>query len=405
MTPRRTVAAAILIAACAVGAGAGAQQATFDADVNETKDELARARGQGAQARERAERLEAEARRASEVAEKTAREAAAVAARIQETEARVAAIEARAALVGRQRERLVARLAERQRPLVRLTAALQRLARRPPVLALFRPGSVRDTMHTRALLETMIPEVDRRTAVLRKDIARARELERQALAAATELRQAEAELETRRKRLATVETRQRLASREANSVADRESERALALAERARDLDMLVDDLEESGARRRQLAALPGPVLRPDRPHEARVAEPAPASPTPAAIEGYMLPVAGRLVSGFNDASGGTARSRGITLLARGGAQVVAPAAGRVAFAGPYRGFGRIVIIEHDGGWTTLVTGLVQLDTAVGRTLVAGAPLGIAGPGRPQVTLELRREGTPVNPLLYLASL
>lgn len=403
MTSRPIFAVAAFLAVFA--AGAGAQQAMIDGDVDQTRDELARARAQGERARSRAERLEGEARRVSEAAEKTAREAAAVAARIQQTEARIATAEARAALVGRQRERLMARLAERQRPLVRLTAALQRLARRPPVLALFRPGSVRDTMHTRALLETMIPEVERRTAALRGDIDRARTLERQARAVAGEQRKAEGELLERRKRLAAIETRQRLASREANSIADRESERALGLAERARDLDELVDDLEDVGALREQLAALPGPVLRPDRPQEARVAAAPRASATPDGLAGYMLPVTGRLVSGFDDSAGGAALSRGITLAARGGAQVVAPAAGRVAFAGPYRGFGRIVIIEHDGGWTTLVTGMAQLDTAVGRSLVAGSPIGIAGPGRPLVTLELRRGGTPVNPLSYIPAL
>ena len=90
---------------------------------------------------------------------------------------------------------------------------------------------------------------------------------------------------------------------------------------------------------------------------------------------------------------------RGISLAPRGGAQAVAPAAGRVVFAGPYQGYGNIVIIEHAGGWTSLVTGLAQLDIRVGQSLVAGAPLGIAGPGRPVLGLELRRAGEPVNPL------
>ena len=94
--------------------------------------------------------------------------------------------------------------------------------------------------------------------------------------------------------------------------------------------------------------------------------------------------------------------STGITLAPRGGAQAVAPAAGRVAFAGPYRGYGRIVIIEHDGGWTSLVTGLARTDVAVGEELVAGAPLGVAAVDSPVVTLELRREGEPVNPLDYV---
>jgi murein hydrolase activator len=70
-----------------------------------------------------------------------------------------------------------------------------------------------------------------------------------------------------------------------------------------------------------------------------------------------------------------------------------------VGFAGPYRGYGRIVIIEHAGGWTSLVTGLARSDVAVGDELVGGAPIGVAGPGRPAVTLELRSGGEPVNPL------
>jgi septal ring factor EnvC (AmiA/AmiB activator) len=81
------------------------------------------------------------------------------------------------------------------------------------------------------------------------------------------------------------------------------------------------------------------------------------------------------------------------------GAQIVAPGAGRIAFAGPYRGYGRIVIIEHDGGWTSLVTGLARTEIAVGQQVIRGAPLGIAGAGSEPVTLEIRRAGKPVNPL------
>jgi murein hydrolase activator len=73
-----------------------------------------------------------------------------------------------------------------------------------------------------------------------------------------------------------------------------------------------------------------------------------------------------------------------------------------VAFAGPYQGYGTIVIIEHGGGWTSLITGLTVIDTRVGRDVVAGSPLGLAGPGRPVLTFELRHAGTPVNPLEFL---
>jgi septal ring factor EnvC (AmiA/AmiB activator) len=60
------------------------------------------------------------------------------------------------------------------------------------------------------------------------------------------------------------------------------------------------------------------------------------------------------------------------------------------------------VIIEHDGGWTSLVTNLGRLDVNVGETVVQGAPLGAAGPGRPTVTVELRKDGAPINPLQAL---
>ena len=78
---------------------------------------------------------------------------------------------------------------------------------------------------------------------------------------------------------------------------------------------------------------------------------------------------------------------------------VVAPAAGRVAFAGPYRGYGEIVIVEHAAGWTSLVTGLGKTQVTVGQILVAGSPLGQARVREPRIGLELRHNGQRVNPL------
>lgn len=374
-------------------------------NVSETQRALSDARKEGEIARARAEKLEAEARRVSERVEKTAREAAALAARIQEMEAQIAGQEARMRIISQQREQLRAQLAEREQPLVRLTAALQRLSRRPPLLALLKPGSVRDAMYLRALLETMMPEVESRTAALKTEIEKGRALEQRASKAAADLRTSQAGLKSRRQQLVALETRQRLASRKASGVASRESERALALAEKARDLGELVDEVGKQGKLREKLAQLPGPILRPPRPEDSEVVDAGDFTAPPTGLPGYIMPVAGRVVVGFGEEMTGTTRSRGIVLAVRPGAQAVAPAPGRVAFAGPYRGYGRIVIIEHDGGWTSLVTGLAQLDVAVGDQLVAGSPLGVAGPGAPLVTVELRQNGEPVNPLQFLRPL
>jgi len=72
-----------------------------------------------------------------------------------------------------------------------------------------------------------------------------------------------------------------------------------------------------------------------------------------------------------------------------------AEAAGKITF-------GRIVIIEHPGGWATLITGLARIDKAVGDTLLQSAPIGLAESARPTVTVELRKDGMPVNPLSLL---
>ena len=154
--------------------GVSAQQTASYADAGEARQALAEARAQQAAASARADALEAQARASGEAAQRSAAEAAAAAARIQQAEAAAAAGQVEVALIERQREALRARLAERQQPLVRLTAALQRLARRPLLFALFRPGSVRDAMHLRAILATMVPQVSQSTAGLRAELDRAR---------------------------------------------------------------------------------------------------------------------------------------------------------------------------------------------------------------------------------------
>ncbi|MGE3691391.1 MAG: murein hydrolase activator EnvC [Novosphingobium sp.] len=396
--------AVLLLTMLATVAGT-AQQATVYDDPEELRQALDEARIQGQQARERAERLEAEAAQASEAAERTERESASIAARIQQSQADMAAQQANIGLIEQQRMVLRARLAEKQRPLAGLTASLQRLSRRPPILSLLRQGSLQETVYLRAMLASMLPEVERRTAVLRSELSRGKALEEQSRQAVAGLRAGQGELWRQREALIALETRQRLESRSAGGIADREAERALAFAEQARDLDALSDSLDKAGSLREALARLPGPILRPQRPQDAQVSMADPQPSPPAGMTTYVMPVAGRLIAGFGEARQGQPLSRGIVLATRQGAQVVAPAAGRVAFAGPFRGYGAIVIVEHTGGWTSLITGLAQLDTRVGDTLVAGSPLGIAGAGSPQISLELRRNGEPVNPLEYIKAL
>lgn len=388
-----------VVAAVAITPGVGGS-----GEIDQARGELARALAASQAADRRAAQFERTAAAAQGVAERAARQAAALAARVQQAEANIGAAEARLLLVNREHTALREQLGREQRPLVRLTGALQQVSRRPLALSVLRPGSVADLVHLRAVLDSTLPRIEARTAGLRQRLARSRQLQAQAVAATKALHAEQAHLTARRKELAALEARQRLASRQASGSAEREAERALSLAEQARDLDTLVGELGRAGDLRARLAALPGPILRPARPEEPGVPTPAATTPSlPAtAPRPYMLPVTGRTVLGFGALAEGGVASRGLTLAPRAGAQVVAPAAGRVAFAGPYRGYGQIVILEHPGGWTSLVTGLAQAQVSVGQELVAGAPLGAAAQASPQVTVELRRNGEPVNPLRFV---
>ncbi|KWV91376.1 murein hydrolase activator EnvC [Erythrobacter sp. YT30] len=376
-------------------------------DPETAASELERATKESARAEERAARLQAEADEAIEAADKAAREAAALAARVQQSEADITAAQARYSLAQARRQAISARLAERREPLVRLTSALQTTSRRPVTLSALQPGSLKDLVYVRAVLATAVPEIRSRTSDLRSELERGKVAEQDAADALGSVRQAEVELQQRRVELAAIEEQQRLASQNARSNAVRENERALALAEEARDLDGLIDRLDNNAKLRRELAALPGPKIRPANlsaaPSDTAIEDPAP-DPTQAPQNGaapspFQLPVQGRTLAGFGERGTSGLPSNGIALVPSPGAQVVAPASGRIVFAGPYRGYDRIVIIEHENGWTSLVTGMGRIDVGVGASVIAGSPLGIAARSDPIVSVEVRQDGDTVNPL------
>lgn len=397
-----------------VGSGAPgrAQSAARFEDASQARTALALARQQALRARTRAERFDREAASSTQASQKAQAEAAALAARIQQVEAAIGVAEAQLVLVKSERRQLDIRLAERREPIVQLTGALQTLVRRPLSLSLFAPGSLRDTVYLGAVLDSTVPLVRETTADLRAELDRAAVLQRQARDAVAARRASETQLAQRRTELIAMAQRERIDARRAAGAADREDLRALALGERARDIDGLIEELEQIGELRARLAALPGPVPRPTDPSADPAATPADVaaapspSPSPSSTAPpprYRLPVDGRLVAAFGSRDDSGIRRNGLQLLPRSGAQVVAPGGGRIVFAGPYRGYGTIVIIEHANGWTSLVTDLSELAARVGQNVVAGSPLGMAQLRDPAVTLELRREGEPVNPLEFIA--
>jgi len=397
---RRWTAALALGLSITGAAFAVAQSDVFDPEAIATRErqQLLAAKEQSADAMARSAALEAQATAARDEADRLRKRSAALAARIQSAEADINAGEARVALVTRRLKAQEARLAEQEQPLLELTAALQQLSRQPPVSVLAQPGSLTDMVHARAVIDAAMPVIRRRTAGVRAELVQLRATRQQQTVALQALAASKVQLAQRRDALTRLENEGRLRSRELMSSAQLESERALGLGEKARDIVDLMDTLEADSATRGELAQLAGPVQRPRDPTSAAMqAAPPAAAEAELARGAYRLPVVGRIVAGLGEVNDSGVRSRGITIAARPGGQVVAPAPGRVSFAGDYRGYGKILIIDHGGGWTSLVTGLIGLSVNVGDTLDAGTPVGRAGSNDSRITIELRRSGRPVD--------
>jgi septal ring factor EnvC (AmiA/AmiB activator) len=359
---------------------------------------LVRATAQANDARKRSEQLEGRATLTTAAADRTRDQAAALVARIQTSEAELRAGEARIAIIATQQRAQAQRLAVRQAPIARLTAALQQLAQRSPILALLEPGPVSDAVHRRIVLSQMLPLVLARTKDLRAELARSVALRRNEEEAAAAIRKTRGDLEEQRKTLATLEQRLRIAARQLHETAGAETERALAMGEEARDIGDLMGRIKDAGTVREALLRLPGPTLRPAAPAAAVLPVATVASADTAARPSYRLPVIGDVVTGFGEVSSEGVRSRGLSIATSPSAAVVAPAAGRVAFAGPFRGYGQILIIEHQGGWTSLIANLGRVSASVGDELRQGDPVGTAAAGnRPRIGLELRKGETPVD--------
>ena len=346
---------------------------------------LAAAQSEAREAIARSRRLEQEASAATSEAARARAEAEALAARIQAAEADITAAEARLRIVEALAAEQRARLAERQRPVVRLGAALQTMARRPPALALVQPGSLDDVVRVRSLLASTLPVIRARTSALRAEVAQGARLRTEAAQAHQALVGSREELQRRRVALARFEAQQRQRSVRLGESAMFESDRALALGEEARELARRIGTREFQDRLAARLTGLPGPMPRPG---------PAPP-PTRPPID-YVLPVEGRLLTGVGEISDAGVHARGLTFATEPGAQIVAPANGRILYAGRFRSYGEVLIIDHGRGWHTVITDLASTGVEVGQQVRRGDRIGRAGTGEPRVSVELRRAGRPI---------
>jgi septal ring factor EnvC (AmiA/AmiB activator) len=262
--------------------------------------------------------------------------------------------------------------AERKQ-LVLMVSALIEIASRPPESLFLQSHSAEDHIHRSLLLQAILPRLRDEAASAVRDLAALYDLQTQLAEQKRLVDAARGNLQKQQTDLdQMIATRQGFLQRTEEQKAETAHHLA-ALSAEAQDL--------------RQLMAK---VVAP-HPHVA-------ASRDTVALK---WPVSGTLRKNFGDKDADGVTSEGITLAAPSGAPVVAPHAGRVVFAGPFRGYGQIMILQHDNGYHSFLSGFGRIDAEMGQEVAAGEPLGVlpvkAG-AKPELYFEWRHGDEPVDP-------
>jgi septal ring factor EnvC (AmiA/AmiB activator) len=351
----------------------------------------------------------------------------------QQHEAALSALEERLALLGAEQSRKSEELNLHRTQQMRLLMALERLARNPPEGLALGPGDPIDALRSATLLGAAIAPLEIEARALRQEIAALAVLRRQIAEAESRHQSERFDLETEQGRLAALIERKVELQRQAQHGAEQSGHREAQLATQAGDLQQLIERLsgerrarEAAEAQKRQeeaqrreaerLASLAEPP--PEKPADSGAVEaalpPLPLDPSKPSVlhpfagaRGHVVyPASGEMMTRFGESDELGVTSKGITFETRAAAQVIAPYDGRVLFAGPFQGYGQILIIEHGDGYHSLLAGLGRVESPVGQWLVAGEPVGVMPQGatRPHLYLELRHNGQPINPLPWLAT-
>ncbi len=357
----------------------------------------------------------------------------------QDHEARLSALEALLADLESQESAKVEALAARRGQLGFTLGALQRIALQPSDALLLSPAPPIDTVRSGMLLRAAIPAIEARAAALRAELDELAALRTQIAARRSQESETAAALAADRVRLTALIERKRELWAVLTQDQKAARERAARLAARAKDLRELMETVvreeRQSAARAareakqraakaaqareqdtkraeaekaRKSAPSAAPSQEPEAPAtQTALARPPNIRPFPSAGRSLIVPARGKMKTRFGQTQSDGRAARGIVIAARKGAQIVAPFDGKVVYAGKFRSYGQILIIEHGGRYHTLLSGLGRIDAVVGQWLLAGEPVGILGgpPGAtPELYLELRHAGRPINPLPWLAT-
>jgi septal ring factor EnvC (AmiA/AmiB activator) len=373
------------------------------------------------------------------------------ASRIKDSEGELTSIETRLDELSGQEKTLKDSLNERHGEIAKLLGALQRMGRNPPPILITQREDALKMVRSAMLVAAAFPQLGKQATELAerlKNLARV----------LTEIRTQHDQLKSEMKRLD--DSRSRLSvllDAKKASLEERQSElksmkvAAANISESVTDLNDLIGKLdqavknntglgdyekerkaaEQHPSESGQSAAPPGASETPGKseeqppivpPKNSNVVELSPGTTlgNPGRIKPEIafaeaqgrlpLPAQGRQVLKFGEKTQYGGQSKGMVLETRLGAQVTSPCDGWIVYAGEFRSYGQLLIINAGGGYHVLLAGLSQIDVQPGQFVLAAEPVGTmngwstqasqpaAVSNAPVLYVEFRKDGAPIDP-------
>ena len=318
---------------------------------------------------------------------------AAIAQSIQSQEAAVARSETELAKLRQERAEILTTLGEKQDVLSELLAGLQRLEQNPPPALVVDPGDILAALRGAMLLGTIAPELQDEAKALAGKLDQLKTLEATITARKDDIASEIARLNDERTALDDLVTQKKALVSQGTADLEAERKRTTDLAQKAKSLKQLLSSLD---AQRQQQDAAKAEEQRQREKQEALLRQPKVAFPD---AKGKLpFPAQGQIVRRFGEPDGLGRDTQGVMIATRASAQVTTPADGKVEFAGPFRSYGQVVILNPGGGYRVLLAGMDKVTASVGEFLRAGEPVGEMGSGPASVTLfgDVVPDGRPV---------
>lgn len=349
-------------------------------------------------------------------------------------------------------QKIRASLAARRDVLAEVLAALQRMGLNPPPAILVKPEDALSSVRSAILLGAVVPELRQQTEILLAELKEQSRVTASIEAERARLTAAVAEQTAEKKRLGMLlEAKQKLEAETQTALAA-EKQRSAALATKAGSLKELIASLEADKARKAADAAKAAEQKAAEQeaaeqkaagadkaPAQRAPAQTAPAQKAPeqtelaalpvpeanrltaaapfSALQGQIaLPVTGKIKRRFGASDGNGAVMLGDMVATQSGAIVTAPADGNVLYAGPFRSYGQLLILNAGDGYHVVLAGMSRISVASGQSVLAGEPVGAMGEARvastsaskngnatPELYVEFRKDGKPVDPTPWWA--